>query len=117
MKSLKDLIVDECRQDIVGITDLMGIVWHYNPDANDDWVRDKVIQLIEEILVEDLAKAGGFPDGSREFTPWEISALEVVQKVRNEWLALGRRPHLGELIYLYSGDQYIAGDPDKISNG
>lgn len=66
-------------------------------DANE--LMELTLDIIQDML------ADGFQAGDSEYSetgyiPWKIQNTDyVINRIRTEWLALGREPNIGDIVY------------------
>ncbi|HZT78802.1 MAG TPA: hypothetical protein VFA26_01160 [Gemmataceae bacterium] len=118
MKQLKMEILQECKEDHVGLWAILfavrqGLAGERGQSAGVDpqEARRITLELIREFLQSGLIQAGfPTPDG-RGFTPWRMAPDEVLTRVNAEWDALGREPNIGEIVWFTTtekGDRALA---------
>jgi hypothetical protein len=95
-------ILLECLEDRIG---LWSIIWTINGDGYSttevlpDWVRQKTIETVRNLLQQRLVEAGNFEAGSYRFQPMVSSVEETIDYIEREWNALGRNPTIGDVCW------------------
>jgi hypothetical protein len=97
-------LAEECRADHVGLWEVVHAV-KFDMDVTDPGkVRELTLRLVRQLLQEHGMKVGQpAPDG-RSFLAWDLSPDEAIDRIEQEWSALGREPDIGELAWLTSPD-------------
>lgn len=88
----------ECQEDYVG---LWTLVWRSRQafaEANDEWRREQILDQIHKLLLQKTIIAGSFVDKER-FVPWSEPPDVATEKIRRQWLGLGRDPEIGEIVW------------------
>ncbi len=97
-EQIRKEFLDECHDDYVG---LWKLVWRFENSlrrSNTDLIRDLTLRLLEELLNEQLVKAG-MPNRKGEFQAWRESPDEVIIRIKSEWDKLGRPPKIGDIVW------------------
>lgn len=95
--------------DWVGAWEVASVVESMASGANEVEVRDSAFLLIRQVLshglmeIGDVAGTGSHPvyvHDSCRFQPWGLPVERSMERVEQEWNALGRSPTLGEVCWL-----------------
>jgi hypothetical protein len=105
----------ELERDVVGIWMLVGAVERAIPGLSDEEVRDRVLDVIERAVRAGEAEAATYDNASGAYKAWSESPSEVRERVRREWVALGRTPHPGEILWLQRSGGYAAPSPEALA--
>src|SRR5579872_2730737 len=90
-------LVEECHDDHVGLWRIVLAVRLDLGATNPTETRAMPPQLVRSLLQERGMQVGHpAPDG-RRFVPWNLSPDQAVNRIENEWSALGREPNIGEV--------------------
>lgn len=60
--------------------------------------------VVHSLLEEGLVRVG-VPTAGGGFEPWEEDPDAAVERILSEWRALGRRPHLWEIVWFEATDK------------
>ena len=91
----------ELTVDYVGVWELDRHVRRAQPELDDESVRETVLLLIERALDRHEAQVGTLPRGVEGLTEvWREPVNVIIHRIRREWIALGRAPDPGELVWL-----------------
>jgi hypothetical protein len=94
-----EMFVEEGLTDHVGLWQVVGAVRDDLGVNGPDAVRESALGLIRLMLIEGGMQAGfPAPDG-RGFQPWPVSADQAIRRIEQEWIALGRDPNIGEVVW------------------
>ncbi len=109
VEAMLDELLRRGADDWVGAWEVADIARAIALEATDAEVLDLALQVIQEALVRnlvdigDVVGAGSHPVYRYEscsFRPWDLPSGAAMERVRREWLALGRDPTLGEVCWL-----------------
>jgi hypothetical protein len=104
----------ELQRDLVGIWMLVGAVNRVMPGLADADVRDLVLDVMERVLREGEAEAAHGPYGG-DLERWVAPPEEIRSRVEREWIALGRNPHPGEIVWLQKVGGWLARSPATVA--
>jgi hypothetical protein len=91
----------ELTSDYVGLWELMMHVRREEPGLDEDAVRVTVLAMIAMALEQRAAQAGTHPRGREGLEHvWDGPTGQVVDRIRRDWIALGRDPKPGEVVWL-----------------
>jgi len=100
-----EVLAEECRQDHVGLWEIVDAVRFDLGSADSLEVRALTLRLIRRLLLERGMRVGHpAPDG-RHFVAWDVTPDQAVSRIEQEWTALGHEPNIGELAWLTSVEQ------------
>ena len=92
---------EELERDYVSLWELVGRVRRIEGDVGDDAVRTTVLALIARALDRSEVQAGTHPRGKAGLEHvWRAPTAEIITRIRDEWIALGRDPMPGEIVWL-----------------
>src|SRR5215213_8848177 len=92
-------LIDECRDDHVGLWEVVSAVRHDLGCDDPAEARGLTLRLVRQLLQERGMRVGHpAPDG-RHFVPWGVPASEAMDRIEREWSALGRDPNIGEVAW------------------
>jgi hypothetical protein len=78
--------------EVAGVVEALG-------EVEPDRVRVETVARIRQLLAAGLFEAG---DVGTTFVAWNLTAQEAAERIDREWVALDRRPGLGEIGWLSS---------------
>jgi hypothetical protein len=100
-----DGILTRGLHDWIQAAEVVSVVKSALPTAPEVDILDLSLSVIRELVKGGLMSAGDVTtDGFRE---WGLEQEAAVERIEREWIALGRRPGLGEVCWLSNTD---AGD-------
>jgi hypothetical protein len=92
-------LVEECREDHVGLWRLVRTVRHDLGASGAQDIRAVTLRLVRGLLQQPGIQVGHpAPDG-RHFLPWGLPAEQALSRIEREWTALGREPGIGEVAW------------------
>lgn len=92
-------LVDECREDHVGLWEIVHAVQFDLGCQNPRQVQSLTLQLVRGLLSHRGMQVGHpAPDG-RQFVSWGLSSDETIRRIEQELTALGREPNIGEVAW------------------
>jgi hypothetical protein len=95
-------LVEECHADHVGLWEIVTAVQLDLGSKDPGETKALTLQLVGRLLGERGMQVGHpAPDG-RHFIAWDLPAEEAVNRIEQEWSALGREPNIGEVAWLTS---------------
>ncbi len=109
MKTLTDeqqrFLVDEFSadpEDPEGLFAIAHAVEHLGVDP--DAVREQTLLIVEQLLSKGMA-AGNSPYHPGGYQPWpNQDRSAVIDRIRSEWIALGRSPYIPEIAWFGPAD-------------
>jgi hypothetical protein len=99
IESTKKDFLSFCAQDWAGLWVLISFLKEYFPKLREDEIREKTLNILQDIMEAGLIEPGEPGEGTN-FIPWESSPTESIQRIRAEWIQLGRSPILGDIAWL-----------------
>jgi hypothetical protein len=97
-------LLDECREDYVGLWQLVNASQLDMGAAGPDETRQRTLDLVRRLLSEPGIVVGHpAPDG-RHFVPWNLKPDDAFDRIEREWSALGRNPDIGEIAWFTKVD-------------
>lgn len=101
--SLSEIISDILSRgldDWIDLAEVATVVKNFGPKISNNEVRDMSVAVVRELLQSGLMQVGDLArDG---FHPWQLALGESVARIEDEWVALGRRPAVGEICWLHN---------------
>lgn len=95
---IADLLA-ECQADHVGLWEVVQAVQTDLRIREPAEVRSATLEIVRQLINHAGVEAGfPTPDG-RNFQPWPISKESVVNRIADEWDALGRLPNIGDIVW------------------
>jgi len=98
---IRDDVLIELSDDYVHLWSIIDRIKDNNKELDSFSVRKKTVSFVKEMLNEQLMQAGNF-DTESKFQTWDISSLEVVRIIEEEWIKLGREPNPWEIVWFIS---------------
>lgn len=95
MKTLEELIIDECEVDDVGLWEIVKLAEELVAPGS---IREQVLVVVRSLLENGHIVAEDFHT-DRGWSLWVTSADETADRIIREWTALGRAPTLGEIVW------------------
>jgi hypothetical protein len=100
-----DSVAEECQMDHVGLWEIVDAVRCDVGATSAAETRASSIRLVRRLLTERGMQVGHpSPDG-RHFVSWDLPIDQAVNRIENEWSALGREPRIGEVAWFTSPEQ------------
>ncbi len=88
----------ECGEDYV---DLRSIVRQFQDRGFEGSVIvDRTLLMLQRLLERKQIVAGAFT--GVEFKVFDIPVVALIEKIRHDWVHLGRDPHIGEIAWFTS---------------
>jgi hypothetical protein len=91
-------LAEECRHDFVGLWILVREVRERLPQLTVAELRSIVIDIVARALQTHVAVPGEF--AGNEFVQWASPLEETLRRIDAGWVALGRDPDIGDLVWL-----------------
>ena len=97
MNLMVDEFVAEARDDIVGLWEIVKEL--ENMIADPAALREQTLSVIRALLARGLL-AGDPPYSANGFQVWtDQKPAAVIDRIRKEWLALGRVPNIPDIVW------------------
>lgn len=103
-EELKAALLEECKDDHVGLWSVIFDVKTTFKDKNPVKVKEITLQVIKDLLDAKLIVAGFPTKDGRNFEAWDYSTEEIISRISSEWDALGTEPNLGDIVWFTSID-------------
>ncbi len=97
LKRLADELELEAKDDWVGLWEIVSSLEELSPDEATlrEWTLDVVRKLLDRGFI-----AGDSIYSVHPFRPWPDQRPEaIIERIRSEWLTLGRIPTIGDIVY------------------
>lgn len=102
MDEIKRTLVEETRTDAVGLWAVLWEVKRAFPSLSAEEAKQITLTVIREGLIKRDFLAGHFSENDDEtlaFSEWGLLVEETMARVEREWVALGREPTLGDVVW------------------
>jgi hypothetical protein len=86
----------ECAEDFVGLWSIVWKVRSVRPGLAE--AREATLEIVRALLDPGQIVAGQMVE-ERGFVRWHESPNDAVRRIRREWVALGREPNLGDIVW------------------
>jgi hypothetical protein len=93
-------LAEEARVDCVGLWTVLWEVKQRLPSLTPAEARVVALAVIHNAIEQGMVVPGEFV--AMRFVPWEGPPEEAVQRIESRWLALGREPNIGEVVWFTS---------------
>jgi hypothetical protein len=97
IEEVRDILAKEVQTDCVGLWAVLWAVKERLPSLTPAEARATVLAVVREALEREIVVPGEFSE--MHFVPWEASLKEAMERLESAWLALGREPNLGEVVW------------------
>lgn len=102
-------LLEECHEDHVGLWRIINAVrWDLGSENSAD-IQALTLRLVRRLLEERGMQVGHPTADGRDFVSWDLDPDQALNRIRNEWAALGRDPNIGEVAWF----TLIQQSPDK----
>ncbi len=113
IKAIFRAFANECGEDFVGLWSISWKVRQLRPRLSDDDVRVATLE-IARMLLDTHDIVAGYPTRDGRFVRWPEEPAEAIQRIEREWLALGRNPDIGDIVWFVQRDTVeIITKPDQ----
>jgi hypothetical protein len=96
LTNVKREIIAECGEDYVGLWSIIRKLLAVGIEG-ESIVMEATLQLLLQLLVSEELVAGQFR--AEKFEIWNGHPQDIVSRIKNEWIALGRSPNIGEIAW------------------
>lgn len=102
--ALFEFVVEECSDDAMGLWTLLAEVRKRYPAASEQDCREAALGVIADVLRAGDIVAGEFErrGDKYEFMTWALPNAGAVERIRAAWIALGRDPKPGDVVWFAS---------------
>jgi hypothetical protein len=97
IKEIGKMLVDEVQTDCVGLWAVLWEVKQRLPSLTPAEARAAVLSIVREAIEGDVIMPVEFVN--MRVVPWDASPKEAMDRIENAWLALGREPTIGEIVW------------------
>src|SRR5712671_5407400 len=97
-------LVEECHEDHVGLWEIVNAVRFDLGSQDPIETRTITLRLIRSLLHERGMQVGHPVSDGRHFVSWDLPPERAVNRIENEWSALGREPNIGEVAWFTSAE-------------
>jgi hypothetical protein len=98
MDALKRAFLKECGDDFVGLWAIPWKIRQMRPRFSEEELRQDTLEIVR-FLLEDPQIVAGHPTLDGKFVPWTMDVPSVLQRIENEWRALGRDLDPGDIVW------------------
>ena len=98
--TIQEIILKNGEDDWMCLGEVASLVQRETPNASEAAIIERTLDILRElaeaglVLVGDLSGAGG------RFVPWQLPVRDAIERVRSEWVALGRPVNLGDVCWV-----------------
>jgi hypothetical protein len=100
---VRDILAKEVQTDCVGLWAVLWEVRQRLPSLTPAEARATVLAVIREAVEREVVVCGEFVE--MHFVSWEASPEEAVKRIEGAWLALGREPNIGDVVWFAARTQ------------
>jgi hypothetical protein len=97
IQEVGEVLAKEIRSDCVGLWTILWEVRQRLPSLSAAEARSTVMIIVRAAIERGLVVPGDFVEA--RFVPWEASASEALARIDEAWLALGREPNIGDVVW------------------
>ena len=97
IEEVRDVLAKEVQTDCVGLWAVLWEVKQRLPSHTPAEARATVLAVIREALEREIVVPGEFVE--MRFVPWKASPKEAMERIESAWLALGKEPNIGEVVW------------------
>jgi hypothetical protein len=99
VSEIVDLIAEECREDFVGLWEIIKEIRRAFPDESDNRIQAMSLEVVSALLNSGRAVAGDL-SGAGKFNDWRATAESTIARIKREWEQLKRDPNISEIVWL-----------------
>jgi len=96
LTNVKREIIAECGEDYVGLWSIIRKILATGIKG-EPIVMEATLHLLLQLLLSDELVAGQFR--SEKFEIWNGHPQDIISRIKDEWIALGRSPNIGEIAW------------------
>jgi len=97
-------IIAECHEDYVGLWLIARKVKDAGR-ADEPSTMSVVLTLVTALLAHEGITAGQFKDF--QFEVWKETPNVIVERIKREWVELGRTPSLGDIVWFAAAERTL----------
>jgi hypothetical protein len=105
---LKQGVAAECHDDVVGLWSVIWDVRSSLPNASEREARDVALRIVSDLLTSKQIWAGHPTSDGRGFVYWNISPIDAIKRISDEWDRLGHEPNVGEIVWFTAKQKQVA---------
>ena len=91
------MLAEEVMTDCVGLWSVLWEVKQRLPSLTSAEARTIVLAVVRAALEREVILPVEFVD--MHVVPWKASPKEAMERIESAWLALGREPNIGEIVW------------------
>jgi hypothetical protein len=92
-------LVEECHADHVGLWEIVEAVRSDLGSTNPSEIRRLTLDLAGHLLSKRGMQVGRPASDGRNFVAWDLTPDQALERITDEWSALGREPNIGEVAW------------------
>src|SRR5271167_2421005 len=96
LTNVKREVIAECSVDYVGLWSIIRKILAAGI-AEEPIVMEATLRLLLQLLLFEKLVAGQFHN--EKFEIWDGQPQDIISRIKNEWIALGRSPNIGEIAW------------------
>lgn len=100
--AIRAALIQEAQSDVVGLWLIAQWVKDDLPSLDVMAARKATLEVIREALMLQRVVPGDFVDHDEDtlvFSQWGLPVGDTVARIEREWIALGREPNPGEVVW------------------
>jgi hypothetical protein len=97
IEDIRELLATEVQTDCVGLWTVLWEVKQRLPSLTPEEARTTVLAIVREAIEREMVVPGEFVE--MRFVRWEASPKVALDRIEGAWLALGREPNIGEVVW------------------
>jgi hypothetical protein len=103
LQEIHKKILALCADDYTGLWMIVSAIAEdaYSFETVPDWVRQKTIDILRDLLQSNLIAGGRIDPASHDFRPFYFSVEDTIGFVEREWETLGKTPNIGDVCEFF----------------
>jgi hypothetical protein len=108
IEEIGKMLADEVQTDCVGLWAVLWEVKQRLPSLTPAEARTTVLSIVREAIEQEVIMPADVVN--IRAVPWDASPREALKRIESEWLALGREPTIGEIVWFVARTRQIRGE-------
>jgi len=112
---IQEIVLKKGEADWVYLAEVASLVQRDRSEGDERTVMERTLHLVRELAEAWLVVIGDLSGPDGKFSPWQLSVTDTVERIRREWMALGRPINVGDVCWLSNtldGDKRAVSLPD-----
>ena len=103
-QELRNSVLEMVSEDFLGLGEIPALLTVLYPKLDSHQRKVVTLEVIADLLKNQMIRAGHLDSSGGRFISNDSTWEHLVESMDNEWSALGRDPHIGEIAWFDAVD-------------